>query len=37
VFAEGDDGRFGLTPLAEYLRSGVPGSLRAWAMQIGQT
>jgi O-methyltransferase domain/Dimerisation domain len=37
VFAEGDDGRFGLTPLAEYLRSDVPGSLRAWAMQIGQT
>jgi hypothetical protein len=36
VFVEGDDGRFGLTPLAEYLRSEVPGSLRAWAMQIGQ-
>ena len=35
VFAEGDDGRFGLTPLAEYLRSDVPGSLSAWAMQIG--
>jgi len=37
VFVEGDDGRFDLTPLAEYLRSDVPGSLRAWAMQIGQT
>ena len=36
LFAEGDDGRFGLTPLAEYPRSGVPGSLRAWAMQIGR-
>jgi len=30
------DGRFGLTPLAEYLRTDAPGSLRAWAMQIGQ-
>src|ERR687885_1317645 len=36
VFAEKTDGRFGLTPLAEYLRTGTPGSLRAWAMQIGQ-
>lgn len=37
VFVEEEDGRFGLTPLAEYLRSDAPGSLRAWAMQIGQT
>lgn len=35
VFAE-TEGRFGLTPLAEYLRTDAPGSLRAWAMQIGQ-
>jgi hypothetical protein len=32
VFREGKDGRFGLTPLAEYLQSGVPGSLRAFAI-----
>jgi hypothetical protein len=36
VFAETPDGRFGLTPLAEYLRTDAPGSLRAWAMQVGQ-
>lgn len=36
VFAEKTDGRFGLTPLAKYLRTDAPGSLRAWAMQIGQ-
>src|SRR5918998_3585054 len=36
VFAEETDGRFGLTPLAEHLRTDVPGSLRAWAMLIGQ-
>jgi hypothetical protein len=35
VFAETDN-RFGLTPLAEYLRTDAPGSLRAWAMQMGQ-
>ena len=35
VFAE-TDGRFSLTPLAEYLRTDSPSSLRAWAMQIGQ-
>lgn len=29
VFREEEDGRFGLTPLAEYLQTGVPGSLRA--------
>lgn len=37
VFVEETDGHFGLTPLAEYLRTDSPGSLRAWAMQIGQT
>src|SRR5215210_1014980 len=36
VFAEKPDSRFGLTPLAEYLRTEAPGSLRAWAMQVGQ-
>ena len=36
VFAEEPDGRFGLTPAAEYLRSDVPGSVRAWAMLIGR-
>ncbi|MDX6381818.1 MAG: hypothetical protein QOI57_2842 [Rubrobacteraceae bacterium] len=36
VFAEKPDGRFRSTPLAEYLRTNVPRSLRAWAMQIGQ-
>jgi hypothetical protein len=35
IFTEAD-GRFGLTPLAEYLRSDVPGSVRAWAMMIGR-
>jgi hypothetical protein len=33
VFAE-DDGRFGLTPLAECLRSDAPGSQRAWAIMV---
>ena len=32
VFVESADGRFGLTPLAEYLQSGVPGSMRAFAL-----
>ena len=38
VFAESDghDSRFGLTPLAEYLRSDAPGSVHAWAVHIGQ-
>jgi hypothetical protein len=31
VFAEDEQQRFGLTPLAALLRSGVPGSLRDWA------
>lgn len=30
-----DDGRFGLTPMAECLRSDVPGSLRAYAAFFG--
>ena len=36
VFAEQPDGQFRATPLAEYLRTNAPRSLRAWAMQIGQ-
>jgi hypothetical protein len=36
VFIEQPDGRFGSTPLAEYLRTNDPRSLRAWAMQTGQ-
>jgi O-methyltransferase domain len=35
VFVEGDDGRFAMTPLAESLRSGVPGSLRYRAILGG--
>lgn len=35
VFAEQADGRFALTPLAESLRSDVPGSLRAFAVMMG--
>jgi hypothetical protein len=34
VFAEDDTGRFGLTPLAECLRSDASGSQRAHAMMI---
>ena len=36
VFAEQPDGQFRSTPLAEYLRTDAPRSLRAWAVQIGQ-
>ena len=36
VFTEETDGRFRLTPLAEHLRTDVPGSLRSWAMLIGR-
>ena len=36
VFAEDTDGRFQLTPLAEYLRTDVAGSHRAWAIWSGQ-
>ena len=34
VFAEGADGRFGLTPLSELLRSDAPESLRAFALTL---
>jgi hypothetical protein len=36
IFVEGKDGRFAQTPLSEYLRSDVPGSVRAWAMYVGR-
>ena len=35
VFAEDADGRFRLTPMAEYLRTGVPGSMRGIADYCG--
>src|SRR5262249_54373138 len=35
VFAEDDQGRFALTPLAEQLRDDVPGSQRATAILMG--
>lgn len=35
VFAEDPDGRFRLTPVGEYLRTGVPGSLRGIADYCG--
>lgn len=36
IFAEDETGRFGLTPRAEMLRTGVPGSIRAYAIVIGE-
>ena len=36
IFIETVGGRFGLTPLAEYLRTNTLGSLRAFVMLIGQ-
>ncbi len=36
VFAEDDSGRFTLTPMAELLRSDVPGSKRASAVMLGE-
>jgi hypothetical protein len=36
VFTEETDGRSGLTPLAEHLRTDAPGSLRSWAMFMGR-
>src|SRR6202163_3758713 len=35
VFTEDAAGCFGLTPLAECLRTGVPGSVRAWILVMG--
>ncbi|MDQ3549112.1 MAG: methyltransferase [Chloroflexota bacterium] len=36
IFAEDEDGRFRLTPLAEPLRSDVPGSVRAFGIMLGE-
>ena len=36
IFAEEDDAVFRLTPRAECLLSGVPGSLRAFAIMLGE-
>ena len=36
VFAQQADGRFRLNALAEPLRAGVPGSLRAFAVTVGE-
>jgi hypothetical protein len=36
VFAEETDGRFRLTPLAECLCTSAPGSLRAFAVMLGE-
>jgi hypothetical protein len=36
IFAEDEDGRFCLTPLAECLVTGTPGSLRAFAIMLGE-
>src|SRR4051812_42742409 len=35
IFAEGESRRFSLTPLAEPLRSDIPGSKRALALMSG--
>jgi hypothetical protein len=36
VFRELNDQKFELTPLSEHLRTDIPGSLRAWAMLVGE-
>jgi hypothetical protein len=36
VFVEDEEGRFSLTPLAEPLRTEAPGSLRAFAIMLGE-
>ncbi len=36
IFAEGSDGRFALTPLAACLQADAPGSMRAWALMMGE-
>src|SRR5207249_360455 len=37
IFVEEVDGRFGLTPLAETLRSDVPDCMRAFAVMVGES
>ena len=36
IFAEDEQGRFALTPLAQFLRAGVPGSQRPAALVFGE-
>src|SRR5688572_13041760 len=36
IVAEDADGRFALTPLADGLRTNAPGSLRAYAIMMGE-
>lgn len=36
IFAEGEDGRFGLTPRAEPLRSDAPDSIRAYILLLDE-
>jgi len=36
VFAEDDEQKFRLTPMAELLRAGAPGSMRAFALSYGE-
>ncbi|MEC3974262.1 methyltransferase [Amycolatopsis sp. H20-H5] len=36
VFAEDTEGRYGQTPLSEYLRDGIPGSLRQAVIFFGE-
>src|SRR5262249_56302224 len=36
IFAEGEDGRFGLTPQAEALRSDSPDSIRDYILLVGE-
>ena len=36
VFAEEGEAAFSQTPLSGYLRTEVPGSVSAWAVQIGR-
>jgi O-methyltransferase domain/Dimerisation domain len=36
IFAEGEDGRFGLTPQAEPLRSDAPDSIRDYILLVGE-
>ncbi|MGH8728885.1 MAG: methyltransferase [Burkholderiales bacterium] len=36
IFEEQADKRFALTPMAEFLRSDVPGSLNAFAIMVGE-
>lgn len=37
IFAEIEDGRFELTPLAAYLQTDVPGSIHAIAIMLGES